>query len=141
MQNQNNNSNYKRRPNYNNFNRSKPVSYFLQGAVFLSIFLAFAFMLLNIVGIISPKLVSKKALMFSNNSNLEFCCMQKKKKSSVCSKIVSFTESANINEIKKIQEKYYPIVKKICRYNFIKRIIISLFLILFLIVFLHRYKR
>ncbi len=138
---QNNNSNYKRRPNYNNSNRSKPISYFIHGTVLLAVFIIPVSIFYNLIGIIVPEIVSKKVYAFSTPMTLESCCMQKKKKNEICSKILKFRGANKTVEIKKIQEKFYPIVKKGQRFKSTKRIILNLFLMAGLLLFLRRYKR
>ncbi len=141
MQRTQQNNNY--RGNYQNkHNKTKSFSYFLKSLIILAVFLIPASLVFNTIGLLSPETISKKVFTLSNVDNLEFCCMQKKKNTSgICSKVISLSKENKIEEIKKLQEKFYPISKKACRHKFIKRILINLLLMSALLVFLRQYRK
>ncbi|MHA1541110.1 MAG: hypothetical protein ACTSXL_01520 [Alphaproteobacteria bacterium] len=141
MQNQNNSSNYKRRPNYNNSNRSKPISYFIHGASILAVFLLSVALVGDLIGIISPKTFSKNVLNFSSPQHLEYHCNNAYYKDNATTNVCEKIKEKNLEEVKKIQEKHYVVSKSYARHGYIKGLVDNAFLIIGLLMFLRFYRR
>ncbi|MHA1550009.1 MAG: hypothetical protein ACTSXV_00980 [Alphaproteobacteria bacterium] len=132
------------RHNQQKHGKKAPVSYFIHGIALLAVFLFGMALIQNIIGLVSPKTLSKEVLAFSSTSHLEYYCADKAIfdedyfSGDICSLLEKKTDT---KEIEAVVSKYKDISTTFVRQNFLENLLENGFMVLGLLLFLRYYRR
>ena len=132
------------RRNHSTHGKKAPVSSFIHGIALLAVFLFGMTLIQNIIGLISPKTLSKEVLAFSSVQHLEYYCVDKTVfdedyfSGDICSLLEKKTDEKSIEAV---VTKYKDISTTFVRQNFLEDLLENGFMVLGLLLFLRYYRR